>query len=76
MQVNIKKYLHNVPSKDQYPIVTNKLYAGKKKDACVADEMTVSTHAIKDKMIETHTNSQSNGRMYKLLSVIILKLKM
>lgn len=68
IQINIKKYLHNVSLKDQDPKVINKQRVDEYEDAIKysANESSVATQNITVGMIETQTNWQNNGRMYKL----------
>jgi len=75
IQLNIKKYLHNIPSKDQDPKVMNKLRVEEDTDVkrCT-NESSVATHRIAGDMFETPTNCRNNGRMLKLLPVNILNL--
>lgn len=69
--MNIKKYLHNVSSKDQDPTVANKLHAEKNKDIglkCGVTESNVATQKTICHVIETQTNSLNNGT-YQVLPV-------
>jgi len=78
IQLNIKKYLHNTPSKDQDPKVMNKLRVEEDTDInrCT-NESSVATRRIAGEMFETQTNcrnTRNNGRTFKLLPVYILNL--
>lgn len=75
IQLNIKKYLHNIPPKDQDPKVMNKLRVEEDTDInrC-ANESSVATRRIAGEMFETQTNCRNNGRTFKLLPVYILNL--
>lgn len=73
MQINIKKYLHNVSSKkqNQDPKVINELRVVENKDnikKCCANESRVATHTITGEMIGIITNNNNNGMIYKLTS--------
>jgi len=73
IQLNIKKYLHNIPSKDQDPKVMNKLRVEEDTDTAAkrcANESSVATRRITgENMLEVQTNSRNNSRTYKLLLV-------
>lgn len=75
IQLNIKKYLHNIHSKDQDPKVMNKLRVEEDTDVkrCT-NESSVATYRIAGEMLETQTNCRNNGRTFKLLPVNILNL--
>lgn len=74
MQINIKKYLHNVSLKkqDQDPKVINELCVEQDKDnikICCTNERRVATHKITgEMMITNNNNNNNNGMMYKLTS--------
>jgi len=77
IQLNIKKYLHNIPPKDQDPKVMSKPRVEEDTDVnnrC-ANESSVATCGIAGEMMfETQTNCRNNGRTFKLLPVNILNL--
>lgn len=75
IQLNIKKYLHNIPSKDQDPKVKNRTRMEEDADVerCV-NESSVATHRIAGEMFKTRTNCQNNGRTFKLLPLNVLNL--
>lgn len=75
-QLNIKKYLHNITSKDQDPKVMNKPRVEEDINTDVkrwANESSVATRRITGEMFKTKTYFQNSGKMLKLLSVNILK---
>lgn len=75
-QLNIKKYLHNITSKDQDPKVMNKLCVEEDLSTDVkrwTNESSVATRRIMGEMFKTKTYFQNSGKMLKLLSVNILK---
>lgn len=76
IQLNIKKYLHNIPSKDQDPKVMNRMSVEEDADVkrCVDESSVAATHKIAGEMLETPTNCRNNGRTFKLLLVNILNL--
>lgn len=75
LQLNIKKYLYIISSKDQDPKVMNSISV--EEDAgikhCV-NESSVATHRIAGETFETQTNCRNNGRTFKLFPVNILNL--
>jgi len=68
-QINIKKYMHNIFSKDQDSKITRLLCEEKGEDTtkCGANESNVATQGISGEIIET-PNSQNNGKMYKVIT--------
>lgn len=69
-QVNIKKYLRNISSKDKNIL---RVEEDKNTIKCGANESNVATQQIIDRMIVTNSQN-NNGKTYKLLSVEILYL--
>ncbi|XP_026813097.1 probable ATP-dependent DNA helicase HFM1 [Rhopalosiphum maidis] len=64
-QLNIKKYLHNITSKDQDPKVMNKLCVEEDTNTDVkrcANESSVATRRIAGEMFKTQTNFQNPGQ--------------
>lgn len=60
--------MHNISSKEQEPKIIRLLCEEKGEDTTKygANESSVASHRITGEMIETPTNSQNNGRMYKV----------
>ncbi|XP_022174599.1 probable ATP-dependent DNA helicase HFM1 isoform X2 [Myzus persicae] len=64
IQLNIKKYLHNIPSRDQDPKVMNKLRVEEDTDVKrYANESSVATHRIAGDMFETQTYCRNNRQL-------------
>lgn len=68
IQINIKKFLHNVSLKDQDLKVINKQRMEEYEDTIKysTDESNITTRNITSGIIETQTNWQNSGRLYKL----------
>lgn len=68
IQINIKTFLHNVSLKDQDLKVINKQRMEEYEDTIKysTDESNIATRNITSGIIETQTNWQNSGRLYKL----------
>lgn len=72
-QLNIKKYLHKIPSKDQDPKIMNKLRVDEDKHSAVkrcANKSSVATCKLTGEMFETQINSRNHGRTFYYYQLI------